>query len=75
MLESETFTSAKKLKANFDKSIGNLDTKDLPQFTTGTYHVSALFLEMIRSELQYQKQRSSNNFMILCLNLRTSPFV
>ena len=41
MLESETFTSAKKLKANFDKSIGNLDTKDLPHFTTGTYHVSA----------------------------------
>ena len=35
------FTSAKKLKANLDKSIENLDTKDLPQFTTGTYHVSA----------------------------------
>ena len=34
------FTSAKKLKANLDKSIENLDTKDLPQFTTGTYHVS-----------------------------------
>ena len=35
-----------------------------------------LFLD-IRSELQYQKQRSSNNFMILCLhaNGRTSPFV
>ena len=27
-------TSAKKLKANLDKSIENLDTKDLPQFTT-----------------------------------------
>ena len=35
------FTSAKKLTANLDKSIKNLDTKDLPQFTTGTYHVSA----------------------------------
>ena len=35
------FTSTKKLKANVDKSIENLDTKDLPQFTTGTYHVSA----------------------------------
>ena len=34
------FTSAKKLKANLDKSIENLDTKDLPQFTTGTYHAS-----------------------------------
>ena len=35
------FTSAKKLKANLDKSIENLDTKDLTQFTTGTNHVSA----------------------------------
>ena len=34
-------TSAKKLKANLDKSIENLDTKDLPRFTTGTNDVSA----------------------------------
>ena len=36
-------TSAKKkqLKANLDKSIKNLDTKDLPQFTTGTNDVCA----------------------------------
>ena len=34
-------TSAKKLKANLDKSIENLDTKDLTQFTTCTNHESA----------------------------------
>ena len=34
-----------------------------------------LFLEIIiTSELQYQKQMSSNNFMILSLNARTSLF-
>ena len=32
-------TSAKKPKANLDKSIENLDTKDLLQFTTGTNDV------------------------------------
>ena len=43
MLESEILTLLlqKKLKANLDKSIENLDTKDLPEFTTGTNHVSA----------------------------------
>ena len=34
-------TYAKKLKANLDKSIENLETKDLPQFTTGTNDVRA----------------------------------
>ena len=34
-------TSAKKLKANLDKSIENLDTNDLPQFTTGISDVCA----------------------------------
>ena len=34
-------TSAKKVKANLDKSIENLDTKDFPQFTTGTSDVCA----------------------------------
>ena len=34
-------TSAKNLKANLDKSIENLDTKDLLQFTTGTNDVCA----------------------------------
>ena len=67
-------TSAKKLKANLDKSIENLDTKD-PRSLLVPMMCVLLFLDMIRSELQYQKQRSSNNFMILCLNARTSPFV
>ena len=43
MLESEIFTLLlqKKLKANLDKSIENLDTKNLPQFTTCANRVSA----------------------------------
>ena len=42
MLESEILTLLlQETKTNLDKSIENLDNYDLPQFTTGTNHVSA----------------------------------